>query len=70
MIVAKNPDFGFAYKTGVKNIRNIINIEIIFPISLMTPFIREVKNPNPRVNKNKGIINKGIDIIQIVGDIL
>jgi len=65
--MAKIPVFGLAYKTGVKNFRNIKRIEMIFPISLITPFNREVKKPKPNVNKRSGIINIGKSKLIILG---
>lgn len=50
---------GFGYKMGVKNIKNVINIEIIFPISLKIPFKIDRIKPRPRVKIKTGSIRIG-----------
>ena len=70
MIRASMPVVGLAYKIGVKNIKNVIRIESIFPISLTIPFRSEKIKPRPRVNNIMGIINSGISSMAVLGAIL
>lgn len=56
MMDASIPALGLAYKTGVKNIKNVMNTGRIFPISLTTPFIREKMKLSPNVSNTIGII--------------
>lgn len=67
VIFARIPVSGFAYKTGVKNIRNVIKREITFPVSLITPFKIEKIKPNPRVNKRIGRMTMGSNRMPMLG---
>jgi len=70
VICESNPVVGLAYKIGVKNIKNVIRIESIFPISLTIAFRSEKIKPRPRVNNIMGIINSGISNMAVLGVIL
>jgi hypothetical protein len=54
----------------VKSIKKVKRIEMIFPMSLITPLKRDVKNPNPMVNNIRGIINTGTSNPNILGVLL
>jgi len=69
-MAASTPLSGFLYKIGVKNIKNVINTERAFPISLTTPLRREKIKPSPSVSNIIGIVNIGINKIFIFGAIL
>ena len=70
MIVLSNPVPVFAYKTGVKNIKKVINTESAFPMSLMTAFSNDKIKPRPSVRNSKGIAIKGTNKIHACGILL
>ena len=61
---------GNAYRIGVTNIKNVINTERIFAMSLITALRRDKIKPSPSINKIIGIINIGSNIIAMFGVIL
>ena len=64
------PTFGFAYNTGVKNMRNVISIGRALPISLATALNKDRINPRPTVKNKIGIMINGISRIPAFGVIL
>jgi hypothetical protein len=55
----KIPVLGFAYSTGVRNIRKVISTDNELPMSLTTLLKREKRKPKPSVIKTTGIMKRG-----------
>jgi hypothetical protein len=66
MLVIK-PISGLGYNTGVKNKKNVMEIDNILPMSRIIPFKMEKINDNPKVNNNNGKRKKGKKRILIFG---